>query len=131
MVTAVSDASALIVGASSHWSLLVYWPDAGAAAHFDSLPGPSRNAAAAAAALAKLRRCLKAPPASLASPPTPRQTNGHDCGAFALAIAREITADAGAGPGRHQLDAVTPAAVADLRADCRRRAAAMFDAAAA
>ena len=122
VATAVSDADALVVGGSSHWSLLVYWVAEDRSAHYDSLGHP-KNARAAEAAAAKLARCF----GRRAAPPdharTPRQTNGHDCGAFALAVAGAVLR------GDAQLEAVTADAVADLRRDLRARAAAMLDAA--
>jgi len=122
VATAVSDADALVVGGSSHWSLLVYWVAEDRSAHYDSLGHP-KNARAAEAAAAKLARCFGRRAAAPDHARTPRQTNGHDCGAFALAVAGAVLR------GDAQLETVTADAVADLRRDLRARAAAMLDAA--
>ncbi|XP_040384684.1 uncharacterized protein LOC102718700 [Oryza brachyantha] len=77
----------------SHWTLLVLdntHPDSGPRfVHHDSLPPtnllPARR-------LAAVLRPLLPPSARipLIEGPTPRQTNGYDCGVFVLAVARAI-----------------------------------------
>ena len=118
VATAVSDAEALVVGGSSHWSLLMYHVDEDRAAHYDSM-GSTKNVSSAAKAAKQLARCFRREAPTLDHAPTPRQTNGHDCGAFALAVAGALLR------GQPVAD-VTPAAVAALRADYRARADAML-----
>ncbi|KAG8093477.1 hypothetical protein GUJ93_ZPchr0012g22166 [Zizania palustris] len=81
----------------THWTLLVLDntdPASGPRfVHHDSLPGA--NLPAARRLAAALRPLLPAASAALNSVPliegpTPRQTNGYDCGVFVLAVARAI-----------------------------------------
>jgi sentrin-specific protease 8 len=94
-----------VAGGGSHWSLLAYLRDENAFAHFDSAGG--RNDAAAARLAKTLADALmdekkKSPAVTFASGRSgaPRQTNGYDCGVFALATARaarRLVAREGAG----------------------------------
>ncbi|KAF0889677.1 hypothetical protein E2562_030155 [Oryza meyeriana var. granulata] len=81
----------------SHWTLLVVdntHPATGPRfVHHDSLPAANLPAARRLAAV--LRPLLPAPATRnrripLVEGPTPRQTNGYDCGVFVLAVARAI-----------------------------------------
>uniref|UniRef100_A0A0E0MIL4 WRKY domain-containing protein n=1 Tax=Oryza punctata TaxID=4537 RepID=A0A0E0MIL4_ORYPU len=74
----------------SHWTLLVLDNSVSGArfVHHDSLPPTNLPAARRLAAV--LRPLLPASPIPLIEGPTPRQTNGYDCGVFVLAVAKAI-----------------------------------------
>jgi len=92
------DAS--IADGGSHWTLLILnnatSPSAPRFVHHDSLPG-APNLPVAARLADALRPLLsgsdsKRDTVPLIEGPTPRQTNGYDCGVYVMAIARALCA---------------------------------------
>ncbi|XP_066325687.1 NEDD8-specific protease 1-like [Miscanthus floridulus] len=92
------DAS--IAEGGSHWTLLILdkatSPSAPRFVHHDSLPG-APNLPVAARLADALRPLLsgsdsKRDTVPLIEGPTPRQTNGYDCGVYVMAIARALCA---------------------------------------
>jgi hypothetical protein len=147
------DAGAACGG--SHWSLLAFHAPTNAFVHIDSSPGagnagPARALAGALSPLVRRRRRRRrgggggggggdsgggggggdsggavAHPSFEACPHAPRQANGHDCGVYVLALARQLCAWAASPGGAAGLPArlaelpglVTPCAVAALRGE--------------
>ncbi|KAI8464983.1 MAG: hypothetical protein J3K34DRAFT_489198 [Monoraphidium minutum] len=131
----VSDnPDAAAAGGGSHWSLLAFDRSSNAFHHIDSASGSRNRAAArllagAASPLVQGRAAPGAPPPAFLEPPgAPRQDNGHDCGVFVMAAARQLLerrAAAGGGGGvAGQLpllgELVTPSSVAALRREARQ-----------
>lgn len=84
----ISDAKDLGSFRGSHWSLLAYYPSRNLFEHYDSMrsSGHSRHAEAVVRKIAGSG--IKA-----MSVETPQQTNGYDCGAYVLYIAKLLVED--------------------------------------
>jgi sentrin-specific protease 8 len=103
--------------AGSHWSMLVWIKTQARFCHFDSSAGCNKRAAEATArALQSVVRPGATSSSTIIShESTPQQTNGYDCGVYAMAIAATVANNG----GTTDLSVVTPGAVQAWRVRVR------------
>jgi len=82
----VNDSTNYREGGGSHWSLLAYYKPLNCFFHYDSLNHYNGHVAQSFAS--KLADVLKFPDYRFYDMPTPKQSNGSDCGIFVIAISR-------------------------------------------